>query len=92
MEARVIYASQLLGRAQRVRTRVRGFAPWSSRGATLQLLDQVRGVLDEYEDYLSIAVQHGADVEAIRQALCRDSQGNASGPLAAALDILAKED
>jgi hypothetical protein len=90
MEARVIYASQLLGRAQRVRTRVRGFAPWSSRGATL--LDQVRGVLDEYEDYLSIAVQHGADVEAIRQALCRDSQGNASGPLAAALDILAKED
>jgi hypothetical protein len=40
----------------------------------------------------SIAIQHGADIETIRQALCRDSQGNASGPLAAALDILAKED
>jgi hypothetical protein len=36
----------------------------------------------------SIAVQHGADPESIRQALCRDGQGRASGPLAAALDIL----
>jgi hypothetical protein len=34
----------------------------------------------------SIAVQHGADSEVIRRALCRDGQGNASGPLAAALD------
>jgi hypothetical protein len=39
----------------------------------------------------SIAVQSGADIETIRQALCRDAQGRASGPLAAALDILAKE-
>jgi hypothetical protein len=39
----------------------------------------------------SIAVQHGADPEVIRRALCRDSNGNASGPLAAALDILSKE-
>jgi hypothetical protein len=39
----------------------------------------------------SIAVQHGADVETIRQALCRDSHGNASGPLAAALDIIARD-
>jgi hypothetical protein len=38
----------------------------------------------------SIAIQCGADVETIRQALCRDSQGSPSGPLAAALDILAK--
>jgi hypothetical protein len=38
-----------------------------------------------------IAVQCGADVEVIRQALCRDGRGNASGPLAAALDILAKD-
>jgi hypothetical protein len=37
----------------------------------------------------SFAVQHGADAEAIRRALCRDSQGNASGPLGAALDIIA---
>ena len=36
----------------------------------------------------SFAVQYGADPEAIRRALCRDSRGNASGPLGAALDIL----
>jgi hypothetical protein len=39
----------------------------------------------------SIAIQHGADPEAIRRALCRDSQGRPSGPLAAALDLLAAE-
>jgi hypothetical protein len=38
----------------------------------------------------SIAVQHGADPEVIRRALCRDSQGHASGPLAAALDHVNK--
>jgi hypothetical protein len=37
---------------------------------------------------LSIALQHGADLETIRRALCRDSQGRASGPLGAALDII----
>jgi hypothetical protein len=37
----------------------------------------------------SIAVQHGADPEAIRRALCRDSSGCASGSLGAALDRLA---
>jgi hypothetical protein len=36
----------------------------------------------------SIAVQHGADPEVIRGALCRGSRGHASGPLGAALDIL----
>jgi len=39
----------------------------------------------------SIAVQHGADPETIRRALCRDSQGRASGPLGRALDILVEE-
>ena len=39
----------------------------------------------------SFAVQHGADVEQIRRALCRDSQGRALGPLGAALDLLAGE-
>jgi ribonucleoside-diphosphate reductase alpha chain len=39
----------------------------------------------------SFAVQHGADPEAIRRALCRDSQGRASGPLAAALDQIAEQ-
>jgi ribonucleoside-diphosphate reductase alpha chain len=37
----------------------------------------------------SIALQCGADIETIRRALCRDSQGRASGPLGAALDRLA---
>ena len=37
---------------------------------------------------LSIALQHGADLETIRRALCRDSQGRASGPLGAALDLI----
>jgi hypothetical protein len=36
----------------------------------------------------SIAVQHGADPNSIRRALCRDSHGRPSGPLGAALDIL----
>jgi hypothetical protein len=38
----------------------------------------------------SIAIQHGADPEAIRRALCRDGQGRASGPLGAALDHIAE--
>jgi hypothetical protein len=37
----------------------------------------------------SFAVQHGADPEIIRRALCRDARGNASGPLGCALDMLA---
>jgi hypothetical protein len=37
----------------------------------------------------SFAVQYGADAEAIRSALCRDSQGRPLGPLGAALDLLA---
>jgi hypothetical protein len=41
---------------------------------------------------LSFALQHGADADAIRRALCRDSQGHALGPLAAALDLLAAGD
>lgn len=39
---------------------------------------------------LSFALQHGADIEAIRRALCRDSQGRALGPIAEALDIIAR--
>jgi hypothetical protein len=39
----------------------------------------------------SFAIQHGADPERIRKALCRDSQGRASGPLGTALDRLAKD-
>jgi hypothetical protein len=40
----------------------------------------------------SFAVQHGADVEAIRRAVCRDSQGRPLGPLGAALDCIAADD
>ena len=36
----------------------------------------------------SIAVQHGADPETIRSALCRDADGTASGPLGVALDLI----
>jgi hypothetical protein len=39
---------------------------------------------------LSFALQFGADIEAIRRALCRDAQGRAQSPVAAALDLLAE--
>ena len=37
---------------------------------------------------LSFALQFGADVEAIRTALCRDSRGRPLGPIGMALDLL----
>jgi hypothetical protein len=40
---------------------------------------------------LSFALQHGADINAIRKALCRDGRGRALGPLGAALDKLAED-
>jgi hypothetical protein len=33
--------------------------------------------------------QHGADIDVIRRALCRDSSGRALGPIGAVLDLLA---
>jgi hypothetical protein len=36
----------------------------------------------------SIAFQFGADVETVRRALMRDSQGRASAPLGRALDLI----
>jgi hypothetical protein len=39
----------------------------------------------------SIAVQCGASPEVIRQALSRNSQGRASGPLVTALDLIATD-
>lgn len=38
----------------------------------------------------SIALQFGADLDTIRKSLCRDSRGNANGPLGVALDIIAQ--
>jgi len=37
----------------------------------------------------SLAFQHGADAEDLRQALSRDARGRPSGPLGCALDIVA---
>lgn len=37
----------------------------------------------------SIALQHGANIDTIRKALCRDARGHPTGPLGVALDILA---
>jgi hypothetical protein len=39
----------------------------------------------------SFALQHGADLNEIRKALCRDAQGHALGPIGAALDIIARQ-
>jgi hypothetical protein len=47
----------LLGGATRIKTRVRGFAPWSPQAATLELLEQVRTVLGEYENYLPLTIR-----------------------------------
>ena len=41
---------------------------------------------------LSIALQCGADINAIREALCRDSNGRALSPIGAALDLIAQQD
>ena len=38
---------------------------------------------------LSFAIQHGADINDIRKALCRDSRGRALGPVGVALDLMA---
>jgi hypothetical protein len=40
---------------------------------------------------LSLALQHGADPDAIRRVLCRDFQGRASGTLGMALDAICGE-
>src|SRR5262245_8737629 len=50
-------AAQLLGGVQRVRTRVRGFAPWAPEKATFALLNQVQGVLNEYVDHLPLTIR-----------------------------------
>jgi ribonucleoside-diphosphate reductase alpha chain len=40
----------------------------------------------------SIALQYGAPLDVIRKALMRNSRGDASGPLGAALDIIANSE
>jgi len=51
------HALDLLGGAERGRLRARGFVPWTPRAETQALLDQVRGVLGEYEDYLPLTIR-----------------------------------
>ena len=41
---------------------------------------------------LSFALQYGADIEVIKRALCRDSNGRALDPVGAALDLLSAEE
>jgi hypothetical protein len=50
-------ALDLLGGAQRIRPRVRGFAPWTPRADTCALLDQVRAVLREYAEYAPLSLR-----------------------------------
>jgi hypothetical protein len=57
----------------------------SKAGSTLDAAARDSAVL------CSLALQHGADIETLRRALMRDSQGAASGPLGVALDLLAQE-
>jgi hypothetical protein len=40
----------------------------------------------------SLALQHGVPLQVIRRALMRDSEGRASGPLAAALDLVTAQE
>jgi hypothetical protein len=49
--------TELLGGAERVRTRPRGFAPWSPQSETLALLAKVNAVLGEYEDHLPLTLR-----------------------------------
>jgi hypothetical protein len=49
--------SELLGGAQRKRTRPRGFVSWSPRQETLELLARVNAVLGEYADHLPLTVR-----------------------------------
>jgi hypothetical protein len=49
--------SALFGGAERVYTRPRGFAPWSPRQETLELLARVNAVLGEYQDHLPLTLR-----------------------------------
>jgi hypothetical protein len=55
----------------------------SSSGADVAVRDA--GII------LSFALQHGADFNSIRRALCRDPRGCASGVMGAVLDAIAAE-
>ena len=50
-------ATALLGGAQRVRRRSRGFASWEPRPETLDLIARVNAVLGEYADHLPLTLR-----------------------------------
>lgn len=50
-------ADKLLGGAERVSTRKRGFVEWTPRTKTLLLLAQVQAILTEYADYLPLTIR-----------------------------------
>ena len=50
-------AIRLLGGAERVRTRARGFAAWTPQAPTLELLHRVQAVLAEYSDHLPLTIR-----------------------------------
>src|SRR5262249_14548778 len=49
--------SELCGGVERVKTRPRGFAPWSPQPETLEVLARVNAVLGEYEDHLPLTLR-----------------------------------
>ena len=83
-------ARALLGGARRVRTRVRGFALWAPRGTTLELLEQVRGVLDEYEETPAQITQYGLEAAPPKATDKRAFRGRTCQAEALAPDVLAR--
>jgi hypothetical protein len=49
--------TELFGGAERVKTRPRGFAPWSPQRETLALLAKINAVLGEYENHLPLTLR-----------------------------------
>lgn len=52
-----VLSSNENGTRQAVKPRVRGLAPWSPQKKTLALIEKVRAVLSEYDDYLPLALR-----------------------------------
>ena len=50
-------ALDLLGGAQRKATRPRGFVPWRPQRPTIELIEQVRIILLEYDQYLPLTLR-----------------------------------
>ncbi len=64
-----LLVEELLGGAQRKRTRVRGFAPWTPKDDTLAVLRHVQAVLEEYADHITLKLRdngRGISEDALR--------------------------